>query len=80
LNRRLLLSSLAAGGALVALPGIARAQGIAGLGPGSIPGRATDSALDKLARPGTFYDDEDIRIGLPVIGNLGGALGDLLQQ
>ena len=43
-----------------------------GLGLSSILGNATDNALDKLAQPGAFYDDEDVRIGLPILGNLGG--------
>ncbi|WP_298300742.1 DUF4197 domain-containing protein [uncultured Erythrobacter sp.] len=49
-----------------------------GLGLSSILGKATDSALDKLAVPGAFYGDENVRIGLPIIGNLGGRSGGLL--
>ncbi|MEL7444571.1 MAG: DUF4197 domain-containing protein [Pseudomonadota bacterium] len=46
----------------------------------SILGNATDSALDKLAKPNAFFDDEDIRIGLPIIGNSrGGLLGSILS-
>jgi len=44
-------------------------------------GKASDNALDKLALPGAFYDDEDVRIKLPLIGGLnlggGGLLGGL---
>ena len=48
-----------------------------GLGSGlsGILGRASDSALDRLAVPGTFYNDPAVRIGLPVLGNAGGLLG-----
>lgn len=46
-----------------------------GLGLSSLLGKATDSALDKLAVPGAFYGDEDVRIGLPGLGNLGGGGG-----
>lgn len=55
-------------------PSAAVAQG---LNLSSILGNATDGALDKLAQPGAFYDDEDIRIKLPIIGNTGGLLGGL---
>lgn len=49
--------------------------GIGGLNLSSILGKATDNALDKLAVPGAFYGDEDVRIGLPIVGSLGGAVG-----
>ena len=65
---------VAGAGAVLAsglLPARASAQG---LGLGRILGRASDNALDKLARPGAFYNDESIRIGLPIVGNLGGGL------
>lgn len=78
IGRRTLLAGLGASAALVALPASLSAQGLGGaLGLGSILGRASDSALDKLAVPGTFFDDEDIRIGLPIVGNLGGRSGGL---
>lgn len=62
----------------------AYAQGLS-----SILGNASDSALNKLAQPGAFYNDEAIRIKLPLVGDLpsrllggnsrlGGALGGLL--
>ena len=40
---------------------------------------ASDGALDKLALPGAFYDDEDIRIKLPLVGDLG-KLGGLSEK
>ena len=73
LNRRMVLAGLGVGAVLAAAP--VRAQG---LRLSSILGRAADSALDKLAQPGAFYNDEDIRIGLPIVGNLGGRSGGLL--
>ena len=72
------------------MPAGAQAQGLGqGLGSGlgsvlgldNILGRASDNALDKLALPGAFYDDEDIRVGLPMIGGSsggGGILGSIL--
>ncbi|MDC8755707.1 DUF4197 domain-containing protein [Erythrobacter sp. sf7] len=63
------------------------AQGLGGLriggrkaggGLSALLGRATDSALDKLAQPGAFFSDEDVRIGLPLLGKLGGGRGGLL--
>lgn len=74
-NRRAMIG---ASGGLVALalfPAPLRAQG---LNLSSILGRATDSALDKLAQPGAFYDDESIRIGLPIVGGLSGRSGGLM--
>ncbi|MAY20156.1 MAG: hypothetical protein CL955_06015 [Erythrobacteraceae bacterium] len=74
-NRRALIG--ASGGliALALLPSPLRAQG---LDLSSILGRATDNALDKLAQPGAFYNDESIRIGLPIVGGLGGRSGGLM--
>lgn len=74
-TRRQLIAGTGSVGLLALLPSPLHAQG---LGLSSILGRATDSALDKLAQPGAFYDDEDIRIGLPIVGNLGGRSGGLL--
>lgn len=74
----------AASGASLVFPVSAQAQGLGNiLGLDGILGRATDSALDKLAQPNAFYDDEDIRIGLPMIGSgssssRGGLLGRVL--
>jgi len=80
INRRTLIAGAGASGFLALFPAIAHAQGVGGLGLSSILGKATDSALDKLAKPGTFYGDEDIRIGLPIVGKRGGGLlGGLLN-
>ena len=77
-ERRAFLGGAAAMGTLALFPSAVHAQGLGrSLGLSSILGRATDSALDKLAQPGAFYDDEDIRIGLPIVGNLGGRSGGL---
>ena len=66
-------------GASLFLPASASAQGL-GPGLGGILGNASDSALDKLAVPGAFYNDEDVRIGLPIIGNpRGGLLGSIFR-
>lgn len=77
-NRRVFIAGLAACGIVGAIaPGGARAQG---LGLSSILGRATDSALDKLAQPGAFYADEEVRIGLPIVGRTSsGLLGRIMQ-
>ncbi|WP_232367360.1 DUF4197 family protein [Altererythrobacter lutimaris] len=71
-----------AGAGLLVLPFASplRAQGLTDL-----LAMASDSALDKLAQPDAFYDDEDIRIKLPLIGGLdlggiGGALGGLFGR
>ncbi len=76
-NRRAILGGIAASAAILPLGSVAHAQ-LGGLGLGSILGKASDSALDKLAVPGAFYGDEDVRIGLPIVGNLGGSGGGLL--
>ncbi|WP_338466694.1 DUF4197 family protein [Novosphingobium sp. ZN18A2] len=90
--RRALLAALGAGGLF--LPVAARAQfgGLGGLGGSALGGgltgllgRASDSALDKLSQPGAFYNDQSIRILLPLVGgglggSGGGGLGGLLGQ
>ena len=74
-NRRTFIAGAGASGLLVLTASAASAQGLGrSLGLSSILGKATDSALDKLAQPGAFYNDEDIRIGLPIIGKSGGGL------
>ena len=80
-NRRTFLVGLGASGIVAAIPGTAHAQlGLGGNGLSSILGKATDSALDKLAKPGAFYNDRDVRIGLPIVGKRsGGLLGDILN-
>lgn len=65
INRRQTLIGASAMGIMVLLPSQVSAQG---LGLSSILGNASDSALDKLAVPSAFYDDEDVRISLPIIG------------
>lgn len=78
INRRVLLGGIAASAALVPFGSIAQAQGLnlgKGLGLGSILGKASDSALGKLSQPGAYYNDKDIRIGLPIVGKLGGGGG-----
>ena len=74
-GRRTFIAGVGASIAIGFLPVSARAQG---LGLGRILGRASDNALDKLAQPGAFYNDENIRIGLPIVGGLGGRSGGLL--
>ncbi|MDG2002544.1 MAG: DUF4197 domain-containing protein [Novosphingobium sp.] len=73
-HRRMVLAGLAATAATLPFAGSAHAK-VPGLS--SILGRASDSALDRLALPGAFYNDEDIRIGLPLIGKIGGKRGGL---
>jgi len=68
LDRRSVLS----GFAVLAITGIAAPASARGLGLSGILGRASDSALDRLAQPDAFYNDEDIRIGLPLVGKVGG--------
>jgi len=78
IGRRTLLAGIGASASLALLPATVRAQGLGGaLGLSSILGKASDNALDKLAQPGAFYGDEAIRIGLPIVGNLGGRSGGL---
>lgn len=88
-GRRQILTGAGAFGLFALLPASAHAQSLGdilgGLGGGSdsggssglssILGKATDNALDKLAVPGAFYNDEEVRIGLPGLGNLGGGGG-----
>lgn len=87
-ERRQIMAGMAAlvFGAGLATPALGRSRR-RGLGLSSILGKASDSALDKLALPGAFYDDPDIRIGLPIIGGIGGGgdsggggLGGLLSN
>ncbi len=81
IGRRTLLAGLGASATLAILPTTLRAQGLGGaLGLGSILGKASDNALDKLASPGAFYDDEAIRIALPIVGGRSsGLLGSLMS-
>ncbi|MEL7189220.1 MAG: DUF4197 domain-containing protein [Pseudomonadota bacterium] len=89
LHRRAILLGLGASGASLLMPSAANAQSLGdilggvtkkegssgGLGLSSILGKATDNALDDLAVPGAYFNDEDIRIGLPVLNKLGGSGG-----
>lgn len=82
-TRRAFMAGVAAGSVALVLPASAQAQLGSLLGLEGILGKATDSALDKLARPGAFYDDRDIRIGLPMIGGGGSSAsrgGGLLDR
>jgi hypothetical protein len=81
MQRRAFITYLAAGSGLLCVPAAARAQlGLGGLNLSSLLGRATDSALDKLAKPGAFYADEQVRIGLPIVGKRsGGFFGSLMR-
>ena len=77
MDRRAVMAALGAGAAL----GLAAPLRAAGLGGSLLDmlGRASDSSLDKLGRPGAFYGDPAVRIALPLVGNaLGGGLGGTL--
>lgn len=76
ISRRHLLVGAAASAALLPFATPAQAQG---LNIGSLLGGASDNALDKLAKPGAYYDDEKVRIGLPLLGGGGGLFGSLLS-
>ncbi|MBC7493272.1 MAG: DUF4197 domain-containing protein [Novosphingobium sp.] len=75
-SRRVVLAGLGAAIAGIALADPARAQLLGG-GLGGLLGKASDSALDKLAQPGAFYGNPAVRIGLPVLGSLSGLGGGL---
>ncbi len=77
LSRRAVIGGVLATGAAMTSMTWATPLHAQGLGLSSILGKASDSALDKLARPGAFYGDEDVRIGLPFIGRSSGLLGSL---
>lgn len=83
-NRRGFILGAGTLGAAALMPASLQAQGLGdllgrggggGLGLSSLLGKATDSALDKLSVPGAFYSDEEVRIGLPGLGNIGGGGG-----
>jgi len=73
-----LIAVLGGGFATLALPHDARAAGLGG-SLTNLLGRASDASLDKLAQPGAFYSDPAVRIGLPLLGNMGG-LGGVLGK
>lgn len=70
MDRRSMMAGLGAGAVMMAWGAPAQAQG---LGLSSLLGKASDNALDKLALPGAFYNDKDVRIGLPFLGSGGGS-------
>ena len=77
-NRRYVIAGLTVSTGMMLFPTAANAQ-FGQLGLSSILGKATDNALDKLAQPGAFFNDEDVRIGLPIVGkSSGGLLGSIL--
>jgi hypothetical protein len=77
MHRRSVLAGIGASAVLLPFSSPLHAQG---LGLGQILGKASDGALDKLAKPGAYYNDKDIRIGLPIVGNGGGGLfGSILS-
>lgn len=80
LARRQWLAGMAAGGLALWLGTPARAQ-LLGAGLNELLGKASDSALDRLAVPGAFYADPAVRIAVPLLGGkTGGALGSLLNS
>lgn len=69
-TRRKVLSGMGVAAGIAMAPRIASAQSLSGiLGLGDILGPASDRALDQLAQPDAFWNDEDIRIGLPMLGS-----------
>ena len=74
-RRNFLIGAFAAA-ALVPFSSPAFAQG---LNLGAILGNASDNALDKLSQPDAYYNDENIRIGLPILGGGGGLFGSILN-
>ena len=78
--RRQFLIGAAATALVMPFANIAQAQGLGGaLGLGNLLSGASDNALDKLAAPGAYFNDKDIRIGLPFIGGGSGLLGSILD-
>jgi hypothetical protein len=73
-DRRLFLGTIIGTACYLPFSGIAHAKG---LGLSTLLGKASDSALDRLALPGAFYNDPDIRIGLPLVGGASRKLGAL---
>ena len=80
-NRRQIIAGIGVSTVAVAMPSFARAQDLGGLlSLSEILGPATDSALDQLSEPGAFWDDEDIRVGLPMLGGSSRGRGGLLGR
>ena len=63
INRRMMMAGAAATAMIVPFGSVMGAAGIAPLN--NLLGNASDSALDKLAKPGAFYADKAVRILLP---------------
>jgi hypothetical protein len=84
-SRRRLMGAMGATG-LLGWYEPAMAAGLGSLSVGGalvgLLGRASDSALDQLAKPGAFFADPAVRIGLPAVARSvgGGGLGNLLGQ
>lgn len=76
IDRRQLIAAITIGAAT--WPIAARAQ-LLGNSLSGVLGKASDSALDKLAVPGAFYADPAVRIMLPLLGGAGGLLGSVLS-
>ena len=75
-SRRLMIGSLGACVVAGLGSGGVQAAGLSlGSGLGGLLGRASDSALDQLAKPGAFYADPAVRIGLPMLTGGGSGLG-----
>jgi hypothetical protein len=74
-GRRQVLAGAAVGLATLPFGNIGHAKG---LGLGNILGQASDGALNKLAKPNAYYDDQDIRVGLPFFGKPKGLFGSIL--
>jgi len=82
-QRRMFIAGMGATFLSMPLASAARAAGAraGGLGStlGGVLGRAVDGALDRLVQPGAFYNDETIRIGLPLPGGSNGLLGSAMR-
>jgi len=63
IERRWFIAGLGATALSLPLAGEAQANVLT-----DILGKASDSALDRLGAPGAFYNDKDIRVGLPFLG------------
>lgn len=78
-TRRGMLAGMGGFAALILLGQRADAAGL-GSTFTDLLGRASDSALERLAQPGAFYADPAVRIGLPLIGrSTGGALNSVMN-
>lgn len=77
-RRRAVLFGLGATMLSAPLASLAHAQAIGSTLNGLL-GQAVDGALDRLSKPGAFYNDEAVRIALPVVGGTGGLLGSAMK-